>query len=160
MNDCILLITCNVIGDLIKKRMVSGVSILQLCFNIKIADNVMLEGAGLEGGHFGCLDREQVMREKRVGAREVRENEGEECERDREDREKIKQLKGEVKASAARHCNRHGRQHTNIADTAQRLPPQQLQSRAAFGMACQCGHAVHRVTKQGPQLHWQVCRQV
>ena len=41
-----------------------------------------------------------------------------------------------------------GRQHTNTADTAQRLPPQQLQSRAAFGMACQCGHAVHRVTKQ------------
>ena len=64
------------------------------------------------------------------------------------------------KASAARHYNRHGRQHTNTADTAQRLPPQQLQSCVAFGMACQCGHAVHRVTKQGPQLHCQVCHQV
>ena len=64
------------------------------------------------------------------------------------------------KASAARHYNRHGRKHTNTSDTAQRLPPQQLQSHAAFGMACQCGHAVHRVTKQGPQLHCQVCCQV
>ena len=76
--------------------MVSGVSILQLCFNIKIADkHIMLEGAGLEGGHLGCYEREE--REKRVGEKEVRDNEVEESERDREDREKIKELKGEVK---------------------------------------------------------------
>ena len=63
-------------------------------------------------------------------------------------------------ASAACHYNRHGRQQTNTTDTVQRLPPQQLQSRAAFVMACQCGHAVHRVTKQVSQLHCQVCCQV
>ena len=79
--------------------MVSGVSILQLCFNIKIADkHITLEGAGLEGGHLGCYERE--VREKRVGEKEVSDNEVEESERDREDREdreKIKELKGEVK---------------------------------------------------------------
>ena len=76
--------------------MVSGVSILQLCFNIKIADKHIM----LEGGHLGCYERE--VREKRVREKKVRDNEVEESEserdrEDREDREKIKQLKGEVK---------------------------------------------------------------
>ena len=62
------------------------------------------------------------------------------------------------KNAAACHYNQHGRQRTNTADAAQRLPPQQLQSCVAIGMACQCGHAVHRVTKPGPQLHCQAAK--
>ena len=109
--------------------MVSGVSILQLCFNIKIADNMTLEGAGLEGGHrrwmseagvlFGCQDRE-VM-EKRVGAREVRENEGEgeESEKDREDREKIKKVEGGGEKALQTNGSRNGSRKGNVMFTGE-----------------------------------------